>query len=45
MTATILDGRATLATIKKDMVAIGPTLGASIYPAVQNLMLAARKPD
>ncbi len=31
-----------LATIKKDMVAIGPTLGASIYPAVQNLMLAAR---
>ena len=31
-----------IATIKKDMVAIGPTLGASIYPAVQNLMLAAR---
>ena len=31
-----------LATIKKDMVAIGPTLGGSIYPAVQNLMLAAR---
>jgi nitroreductase len=31
-----------LATIKKDMFAIGPTLGASIYPAVQNLMLAAR---
>ena len=29
-------------TIKKDMVVIGPTLGASIYPAVQNLMLAAR---
>ena len=31
-----------IATIKKDMFAIGPTLGASIYPAVQNLMLAAR---
>ena len=31
-----------LATIKKEMMAIGPTLGASIYPAVQNLMLAAR---
>ena len=31
-----------LATIKKGMVAIGPTLGGSIYPAVQNLMLAAR---
>lgn len=31
-----------LATIRKDMFAIGPTLGASIYPAVQNLMLAAR---
>ena len=31
-----------LATIKKEMFAIGPTLGASIYPAVQNLMLAAR---
>ena len=31
-----------IATIKRDMVAIGPTLGASIYPAVQNLMLAAR---
>ena len=29
-------------TIRKDMFAIGPTLGASIYPAVQNLMLAAR---
>jgi nitroreductase len=24
------------------MFALGPTLGASIYPAVQNLMLAAR---
>ena len=31
-----------LATIKKGMQAYGPTLGASIYPAVQNLMLAAR---
>ena len=31
-----------IATIRKDMVVIGPTLGASIYPAVQNLMLAAR---
>ncbi len=31
-----------LATIKKGMQAFGPTLGASIYPAVQNLMLAAR---
>jgi nitroreductase len=31
-----------VATIRKDMFAIGPTLGASIYPAVQNLMLAAR---
>ncbi len=31
-----------LATIKKEQYAIGPTLGASIYPAVQNLMLAAR---
>jgi nitroreductase len=31
-----------LATIKKGMQTIGPTLGASIYPAVQNLMLAAR---
>lgn len=31
-----------LATIRKGMQAIGPTLGASIYPAVQNLMLAAR---
>ncbi len=31
-----------LATIKKEQFAIGPTLGASIYPAVQNLMLAAR---
>jgi nitroreductase len=30
------------ATIRKDMMAVGPTLGASIYPAVQNLMLAAR---
>jgi nitroreductase len=30
-----------LATIQKEMMAIGPTLGASIYPAVQNLMLAA----
>jgi nitroreductase len=31
-----------IATIKKGMGAVGPTLGASIYPAVQNLMLAAR---
>jgi nitroreductase len=31
-----------LATIKKDMPNISSTLGASIYPAVQNLMLAAR---
>lgn len=31
-----------IATIRKDMSAIGPTLGGSIYPAVQNLMLAAR---
>jgi nitroreductase len=31
-----------IATIKKEMFAIGPTLGASVYPAVQNLMLAAR---
>jgi nitroreductase len=31
-----------IATIKKGLGAIGPTLGASIYPAVQNLMLAAR---
>jgi len=31
-----------LATVKKDMIAIGPTLGASVYPAVQNIMLAAR---
>lgn len=31
-----------IATIQKEMVSIGPTLGASIYPAVQNLMLAAR---
>jgi len=31
-----------IATIKKGMGATGPTLGASIYPAVQNLMLAAR---
>ena len=31
-----------LATIRKDQFAVGPTLGASIYPAVQNLMLAAR---
>lgn len=31
-----------IATIRKDQFAIGPTLGASIYPAVQNLMLAAR---
>ncbi len=31
-----------LATIQKGMMAIGPTLGASIYPAVQNMMLAAR---
>ena len=31
-----------IAVIRKDQFAIGPTLGASIYPAVQNLMLAAR---
>jgi nitroreductase len=31
-----------IATIKKDMPNISSTLGASIYPAVQNLMLAAR---
>ena len=31
-----------IATIKKAQFAIGPTLGASIYPAVQNIMLAAR---
>ncbi|HYM14748.1 MAG TPA: nitroreductase family protein [Dehalococcoidia bacterium] len=31
-----------IAVIRKDMFALGPTLGASIYPAVQNLMLAAR---
>jgi len=31
-----------IATIRKDQFSIGPTLGASIYPAVQNLMLAAR---
>jgi nitroreductase len=31
-----------LATVRKGMQAFGPTLGASIYPAVQNLMLAAR---
>jgi nitroreductase len=31
-----------LATIRRGMQSIGPTLGASIYPAVQNLMLAAR---
>ena len=31
-----------IATVRKDQFAIGPTLGASIYPAVQNLMLAAR---
>ena len=31
-----------IATINKGQFAIGPTLGASIYPAVQNLMLAAR---
>jgi nitroreductase len=31
-----------IATVRKEMFAIGPTLGASIYPAVQNLMLAAR---
>jgi nitroreductase len=31
-----------LATVRKEQFAIGPTLGASIYPAVQNLMLAAR---
>jgi nitroreductase len=31
-----------IAAIRKDQFAVGPTLGASIYPAVQNLMLAAR---
>jgi nitroreductase len=31
-----------IATIRKDNFALGPTTGASIYPAVQNLMLAAR---
>lgn len=31
-----------LATLRKDMPAFGVTAGASIYPAVQNLMLAAR---
>jgi len=31
-----------IATVRKDQYAVGPTLGASIYPAVQNLMLAAR---
>ncbi len=31
-----------IATVRKDQFAIGPTLGASVYPAVQNLMLAAR---
>lgn len=31
-----------IATIKKDMPNISSTIGASIYPAVQNLMLAAR---
>ncbi len=31
-----------IATINKGQFAIGPTLGASIYPAVQNIMLAAR---
>ena len=31
-----------IATIRREGFAIGPTLGASIYPAVQNLMLAAR---
>ena len=31
-----------IATVRKEMFAIGPTLGASVYPAVQNLMLAAR---
>jgi nitroreductase len=31
-----------IATIKKDMPNVSSTLGASIYPAVQNLMLAAR---
>lgn len=31
-----------IATIKKGMPNISSTLGASIYPAVQNLMLAAR---
>ena len=31
-----------LATIRKDHIRAGATAGASIYPAVQNLMLAAR---
>ena len=31
-----------IATIRKDGASISPTAGASIYPAVQNLMLAAR---
>jgi nitroreductase len=31
-----------IATIKKGMPNVSATLGASIYPAVQNLMLAAR---
>lgn len=32
-----------VATVRKAQFAVGPTLGASIYPAVQNLMLAARE--
>jgi nitroreductase len=32
-----------LACVRKAQFAVGPTLGASIYPAVQNLMLAARE--
>jgi nitroreductase len=31
-----------IATIRREMPTVGPTRGASIYPAVQNLMLAAR---
>lgn len=31
-----------IATIRKDAFAVGPLAGSSIYPAVQNLMLAAR---
>jgi nitroreductase len=31
-----------IATIRKDRFTVGPTAGGSIYPAIQNLMLAAR---